>query len=259
MVYLEYIKNTFKSQLGYRLNWGMKILGNVISIYLQICLWNALITDNEKIITMDYMLGYILVSAMVQSLMMGNTIEKVNQQIYSGQIAMDIIKPIKFRTYILCEYVGNSLFSFLFQYLPVIAIVTVILGCYSIWQAIDILFVISVILGMYLYFSIAYCLALTSFWWTQTWILSRFLNDFISLFSGKMIPIWMFPALMLTINGFLPFQYIYYTPIAMLLNTPSLTEKWYCIVIQIVWCVLFTFLGHVVERRGMHKLQVQGG
>lgn len=259
MVYFEYIKNTFKSRLWYRLNWAMRVLGIILSVWIQICLWNALITNHENVVTMEYMIGYILFSAMIQSLVQGDTIGIVNQKIHSGQIAMDMIKPIRFRTYMFCEHVGNSLFSFFFQYFPVIVVATVIFKCYWIWSSVDLLFVFSVILGMYLYFSIAYCFALTSFWWTQTWILGRFLNDFISLFSGKMIPVWMFPAVILTANRFLPFQYIYYTPIAILLNDPTLQEKVYWIGIQLIWCIVFTVLGNVIERRGMHKLQVQGG
>lgn len=259
MVYFEYIKNTFRSQWSYRLNWIMKILGNVIFIYLQICLWKALISGRENVVSMDYMLGYILFSAMIQALVQGDIIGTVNQKIYSGQIAMDIIKPIQFRTCIFCEYIGNSLFSFLFQYLPVVIAVTILCNCYGIWASIDVYFVLSVLLGVYLYFSIAYCLALTSFWWTQTWILNRFLNDFINMFSGKVIPVWMFPVSIAVLNRFLPFQYIYYIPIAMLLNEKSIDEKMYWIVAQMIWCVVFTLLGFIMEHRGMYKLQVQGG
>ncbi len=259
MVYLEHIKNTFRTQFRYKMNWGMRLFGTVISVFLQICLWNSLLVNQENVIDMKYMLGYILASAMIQSLTMGDTINKVNGQIYSGQIAMNMIKPIKFRMYIFCESLGGSLFSFIFQYLPVTLIMTVIYEAYEVWIGIDIWFVLSTFLGIYLYFSLAYCLALTSFWWGQTWILGRFLNDFINLFSGKIIPVMLFPGFLLSISQCLPFQYIYYTPIAMLLNQLTLHEKLFSIGLQIGWCVLFTFLGNYIERRGTYKLQVQGG
>lgn len=259
MVYIEQIKNTFKTQLRYKVDWGMKLFGTVISVFLQICLWNSLLVNRESVIDMKYMLGYIMASAMVQSLTMGDTIYKVNEQIYSGQIAMNMIKPVRFRLYIFCESLGGSLFSFVCQYLPVTIVMTIIYEAYEIWREIDIWFVLSIFLGIYLYFLLAYCLALTSFWWGQTWILGRFLNDFINLFSGRIIPIMLFPGFLLGISQCLPFQYIYYTPISMLLNQLTLHEKVYQIGLQIVWCVLFTVLGNYIEHRGTYKLQVQGG
>ena len=259
MVYIEQIKNTFRAQLRYRLNWGMRLLGTVISVFMQICLWNSLLINRDGVIDMDYMLGYILASAMIQSLIMGDTIGRVNSQIHSGQIAMNMIKPIRFRMYIFCESLGNSLFNFFFQYLPVTIVMTVIYRAYEVWMGIDLWFLLSMFLGMYLYFSLSYCLALTSFWWGQTWILGRFLNDFINLFSGKIIPVLLFPVFLLNISSCLPFQYIYYTPISMLLNPLTVQEKMWSIGLQIAWCILFKVLGRYIEHKGMCKLQVQGG
>ena len=259
MVYLEYIKNTFRSHLIYRLNWRMKILGLSFSLILQICLWEALTYSKQDVVSMEYMLSYILLSLLIQSLIVSNTINTVNQHIYSGQIAMDVIKPIKFRRYMFCESIGHSLFSFLFECVPVTVVATLILKNYELWKKIDCFFIVSVLLGVYLYFSIAYFLALTSFWWTQTWILSRFLNDFVSLFSGKLIPLWMFPSILLLVSKWLPFSYIYYVPISMMIDNVSVNQKLLLIGKQLVWCIIFYLLGSIVEHKGMKKLQVQGG
>ena len=259
MVYFEYIKNAFRSQLRYRLNWGMRLFGNFVSIYFQICLWTALLESREGIVELDYMLSYILASAMIQSLIITNTVGIINGKINSGQIAMDFIKPIRFRLFMFCESVGNSLFSFIFTYLPLTLVITIIYKCYDFWINMDLFFLASVCLGMYLYFSIAYCLGLTSFWGTLTWILERFLNDVVSLFSGRLIPVFLLPAIVFSWNKWLPFQYIYYSPISMLLNSKETGEKLTVLIIQAAWCILFTVLGMVIERKGMHKLQIQGG
>lgn len=259
MVYIEYIKNAFRSQLRYRLNWCMHLFGNFITVYFQICLWSALLESRKGVVTLNYMLNYILASAMIQSLILTNTVSIINSKVGSGQIAMDFIKPIRFRLYVFCESVGNSLFSLVFTYLPVTILITVIYKSYEFWKNIDLFFIASVCLGMYLYFSIAYCLGLTCFWRAQTWILERFLNDVVGLFSGKLIPVFLLPALILSWNKWLPFQYIYYSPISLLLNSHEIGEKVIILMIQVAWCVFFTLLGVLIERRGMKKLQIQGG
>lgn len=259
MIYLEYIKNAFRSQFRYRLNWGMQLFGNFVSVYFQICLWTALMKSRENVITMDYMLGYILASAMLQSLISRSIVGIVNGKINSGQIAMDFIKPIRFRIYVFCESLGNCLFSFLFTYLPITIMITILYKCHEFWLNVDLCFLVSVCLGIYLNFSITYCLGLTSFWGTQTWILGRFFDDVIKVFSGKMIPVWMLPVFLLNINVWLPFQYIFYSPISMLLNQLALKDKIEILQVQVVWCLLFTVLGEFMERKGKQKLQVQGG
>lgn len=259
MVYLEYIKNAFKSQLYYRLNWVMKIMGIVLSIFLQVCLWDALAEGHSDIVSMEYMVSYILLGAIVYSLVLGNVIGLVNEHINSGQIAMDMIKPIHFQLYMFCESFGSGLFSCLFSYLPVVVIFSVLTGSIGIWRRIDIFFLLSLFLGICLHFLLAYCLALTGFWWTQTWILGRFLNDITGLLSGRIIPVWLFPAVLSGVSRCLPFQYMYYVPISMVLENLSLTQKWRMLGIQLLWCFLFLILGRAIERRGMYKLQIQGG
>lgn len=259
MVYWEHIKNSFKSQMYYRMNWGMKIVGIILSLFLQLCLWHTLAGEHPGIVSMDYMVGYILLGFMVKSLVLGNVIDLVNGHISSGQIAMDMIKPIHFQLYMFCESLGNGLFACLFEYLPVAIIFSALIKPASLWEKIDVFFLISSILGICLHFALAYCLALTGFWWTQTWILGRFLNDFVSLFSGKLIPVWLFPETLLIANRYLPFQYMYYTPVSMALEEFTLMQKWSLLGIQLLWCLIFLISGRIIEHKGMYKLQVQGG
>ena len=259
MVYIEHIKNSFKTQFRYRLNWWMKILGTVLSVFMQICVWKSLLMDHESVVSMEYMMGYILLSAMIQSLIMRGLIDKVNDEIRTGRIAMNMIKPMRFKWYVLCDTLGGSLFAFLFQYLPVTIVMTIVYDAYEVWKGLDFWFLFSVIVGVYLYFSLAYCFALTGFWWGQTGHAGRLLNDIVDLFSGRIVPILLFPEVLLDVSRCLPFQYIYYTPISMLLNSLTIQDKIYSIGVQMVWCIIFTVLGDYVEHKGMCKLQVQGG
>lgn len=260
MVYIEHILNSFKTRIRYRLNWGMHIFGTVVSVFMQISLWSSLLINRDSVVDMDYMLGYILLSAMIQALIMrGTVIDKVNHEVRTGQIAMNMIKPMRFKWYIFCDSLGGGLFALLIQYLPVTIVMTIVYDAYKVWKGLDLWFVFSVILGVYLYFALSYCFALTSFWWGQTNHLGRLLNDIVDFFSGMIIPVLLFPEGLLGISRCLPFQYIYYTPISMILNQLTLNEKIVSISVQIGWCILFTVLGDYVEQKGMYKLQVQGG
>ena len=259
MVYFEYLKNAFKSQMYYRMNWGMKIMGIILSVFLQLCLWNVLANGHSDIVSMSYMVEYILLGCMVKSLTASNVVDLVNGHIGSGQIAMDMVKPVRFQLYMFCESLGNGLFSCLFEYFPVVVIFSICMESFGLWGRIDIFFLVSTLLGLCLYFALAYCLALTGFWWTQTWILGRFLNDLTGLFSGKMVPVWMFPKVLLSVSRCLPFQYMYYVPISMVLEDFTLMQKCGLLGVQLFWCLFFLLLGKAIERRGMYKLQIQGG
>ena len=45
-----------------------------------------------------------------------------------------------------------------------------------------------------------------------------FLNDFIRFLSGALVPMWVFPESLQIVSRYLPFEYIYYGPITVLIG-----------------------------------------
>lgn len=81
----------------------------------------------------------------------------------------------------------------------------------------------------------------------------------LNLFSGALVPLWFFPEPMKNLSVFLPFRYIVFEPIAVLLNTKSVVETAYVFVMQMFWLVFLFCAATAVWNRGRNKIMIQGG
>ena len=121
------------------------------------------------------------------------------------------------------------------------------------------LFALSFLNSFVLLFLMRFLLGLMGFWFTQVWILERFLNDFIKLFSGVLIPIWFFPLWLQRISDFLPFKYIYYAPISLFIDRLDSVYPAKTLLFQLIWIGLFYMLSQLVWRRAVEIVTIQGG
>jgi len=84
-------------------------------------------------------------------------------------------------------------------------------------------------------------------------------DGIILLLSGKVIPLWLFPKKIQTMIGFLPFQYVYQTPLSIYIGQVQPDEAAVSMLIQFVWIVLFTALLCFGWSRARKRVLVQGG
>lgn len=263
-LYIEIIKNVFKSGLTYRFNYFTGLIGKILYIYAQYFIWKALLMD--KIVdtsfgTIDFpnMVTYIIISSIISTITSNNVIMDVNNSIDNGKIALDFIKPINFQLYMFCNTIGKNLYEVLFNLIPV-TIVSIIVFDIQFPEIIYfILFLIAIIGGFLINYFLSFCLGLLGFWFTQVWILGRVLNDLIKLFAGVYIPLWFFPVILESILDYLPFKFIYFVPISIFLGKYNLLECLLMFLMQLIWIIILYFLSKIIWKKAIYKLVVQGG
>lgn len=263
-LYIELIKNKFKSGLTYRFNYFTGLIGKILSIFAQFFIWKALLTGNSINTTFgkvgfSSMVTYIIISSIISTITSNNVIQSVNDKVQSGQIALDFIKPMNFKFYMFSDSIGENLYQLLFYLIPVSIVSILIFGIQLPSLADFIMFICATLGGLLLNYLMCFCLGLLGFWFTQVWILSRFLSDFIRLFSGAIIPLWFFPSALLTISEYLPFRFIYFAPISIFLGQYNFSSCLIVIIEQIAWIILLYLLGEFIWRKAVYKLVVQGG
>ena len=263
-LYIEIIKNVFKSRLTYRFNYFTGLIGKVLSIFAQFFIWKALLLNSSidtSYGTIDFssMVTYIIMSSIISIITSTSVISVVDNNIRSGQIALDFIKPINFKLYMFCDSIGKNLYQILFSVLPVAILSIVIFGIQPPDPIDFILFIIATIGGILVNYFLCFCLGLLGFWLTQEWIIGRFLNDLIRLFSGAFIPLWFFPSQLLQISEYLPFRFIYFVPISIFLGKFDIIQCLYLLLTQLIWIILLYLLSVYIWKKAIHKLVVQGG
>lgn len=250
--------------LTYQFNYIMNILGRLLNLFAQYFIWRALLVNKpvstaSGVISFETMISYIIVSSIISTLTSNNVISTIDKKIGTGSIAMDFVKPMNFIAYIFCDSLGNNLFQFVFQLIPVAIIAIFTFGIQVPTILNFVLFLITLFLGMIIYFFICFCLGIIGFWFTQVWVLGRFLSDFVSLLSGSLIPLWFFPNTLQPLINALPFKFLYYIPISIYLGTLKSNTCMYQIIEQLLWCLILFAAALLVYSRAIKKLVVQGG
>lgn len=263
--YWEYIKNSFKENLTYRVLYFTGILQTVLALVVQLYLWRALVsqaggvTSSSGIITLGDMTTYVLIGTFIGTLISNNVIGDINNRVRGGQVATDLIKPMNFIVYMFCRMIGRNLFNLIFRLLPVLVIAVIFLDFQLPSLPNPILFLVMVINTLVIMFLIVFNLGLLSFWYMAMWQVDIFFGSLMELFSGRFLPLWFFPQILVSIAAFMPFRLMYYVPISIYLGKLEILDCWLAILQQFMWMAILGGITALTWRSAIKKLVIQGG
>lgn len=260
--YADYIIIGMKEHLVYPSAMWAKFFSKILYLYLQFSIWNALFSSNSQtnpIVNQKDTLNYIVVATIISALIECNTIEWLNAQISTGNIAMELIRPIDFKKMVFSRHLGDSVIKIIFYCIP-LCVITVMIMQQPILCHTQILHgVLSILLAYCIQFLYSLIIGLLAFWLIVTWPLNMLLGAIYKLLSGAWIPVTMFPDLLYKINLFLPFRAIYAIPVTIMTSQMKASAIREAIITQFMWMILLYCITEIVWTIGKRKLIVQGG
>lgn len=232
---------------------------------IQIAIWTALfksVGPGLKLslpVSLGSMITYTLISTVI-SLLIGNSlIGLFNGRVRSGDIAMDLLKPLGLKSFLYMQSLGTIAFRIITMMVPTLIILLVFFNISLPPLGHLLPFFLSLVGSLLIYFQICFLLGLSSFWYFEIWHFERLLEDAVRILSGSLIPIWFFPKELVSVSAYLPFKFIYYEPISIYLNKVGLQEAWSVVLNQCIWLGILILLEKVIWRFAVRKLVVQGG
>ena len=126
--YLDYMIIGVKEQIVYKGAFVAKLLSKIVYLYLQLSIWNALFSTGSQIdsaLSREETICYVTVATIISSFMECNTIEWVNNQIRTGNISIELIRPIRYRAMLFSRHLGSSILKLALFTLPLCVIVKV--------------------------------------------------------------------------------------------------------------------------------------
>lgn len=183
----------------------------------------------------------------------------INQQIQSGDVANQLIRPVDYRAMIFSKHLGSSTVRFVLYAILLSIAVIVFYRKPLICREQLIYGIISVLLAYMIQFLYSLIIGLMAFWLIITWPLNMLLAAIYKLLSGSWIPVQMFPDILSKINMFLPFRAIYAIPVTILTTSMDQADIVSAIRVQLIWLVILFFLSELTWVVGKNKLIVQGG
>ena len=237
-------------------------LAKIIYLYMQFALWTALFSSNTgKAVPLrqEETIRYICMATILSTFMECDVIQWINEQIRSGDVANQLIRPMDYKAMIFSKHLGTGIFRFVIYTIPLCLLLAVFFRKPLLCTDQLVYGILSVILAYLIQFLYSLLIGLIAFWLIVTWPLNMLLTAIYKLLSGSWIPVAMFPDLLTRINRFLPFRAIYAIPVS-ILTTPMEAESIGSVIgVQLIWLVILFVLSECAWITGKKKLIVQGG
>ena len=285
--YSAFALNALKEKYVYRFKAVMWSLSMLFNMLVQYYLWKAVYSETNGSfmgVSQDNYLAYISFGVVFYNIT--SCMENMNmaEDIKSGNIAMNLSKPINYKMMVFFRHVGAKLGEVI-GLIPLILVAFLLTNKNIIVASNMSNFLLSTILAFLLMFTFSYIVGLVTFWTTNYWGVQFFTNSIMGLFSGQLVSIaffieigkgieninssWGFFQEPVVINFFnvlgkiaycLPFQCMYYTPMSIL--SGIIKEPQYIavhIILQIFWLIVLNVISCIMWKKAQNKIAIYGG
>ncbi|MFI5533451.1 ABC transporter permease [Kitasatospora sp. NPDC051853] len=211
----------------------------------------------------DRAVAYIWVS---QSLLMtvavwgGGFQDDVQQRFRTGDIAVDLYRPVDFMGWWLAADLGRAGFHLLGRGVAPTTIGALAFGFALpvsplVWAA----FLLSVLLAVVVSFGLRFLVALTGFWLHDSEGVRSVMVVVSMFFSGALLPVVVYPGWLGTLAAVLPWSGMVQIPTDVILERRTGTALLAGLAFQLAWAVGLLALGRGVQLLATRKVVVQGG
>lgn len=262
--YFSLTKAGIMESLTFRSSILVTIIGNLIYLIVTYYLWKAIYASSPSDVV-NGMTFYDTMIYLVLALALFNFMEcfivwNIGRNFQSGQIAVDLIKPMDYQVFCFFANSGQYLISFFTTFLPTLIILYYVTrGGFTLGMNL-IYFTLSVILAIIINFCVDFFVGIICFYTASVWGVNIMKEVVVSLLSGASIPLAFFPARLRNIVDFLPFQAIYNSPLKILIDK-SLETKEYVTIIenQIFWVIIMILISRIFWNVSKRVITVNGG
>ncbi len=262
--YLSLLRIDAMTQLHFRFAMFVQVIGNLIYLLLMYFLWKAVFASSavDTINGMNFndtMIYLVLASSMLEFMEM-YIVYGIGRDVQSGQIVVDLLRPMKYRSYVFFNGAGGTAVKFVCTFLPtLIAVYFLTGGAYALsWNLLW--FMLSIVLSILINFYIVFFVATLTIYTESIWGINVMREIIIGLLSGAAVPIAFFPGTFREIVEILPFQGICNSPVRLLLESGmGLQERLAIVLTQVFWAVVTGIISDLFFMVSIKKITVNGG
>lgn len=262
-MYLAFAQSAFQSQLAYRGEVWARLFGDLVFVFARIAIWMSVYQGAGSIagVTLAEMITYAVIGDTVfAAWSYANLINSIGRTIKTGDVAVFLLKPLRYPLYLLATECGNLAYRLLTVVLPIAAVVALTYGMLppaSLFHGV--MFAAYWLLGFAILFLLATLCGLLAFWLMTAFSLEWLLQSVLTIFSGTFIPFWFFPDALAVVVRLFPVAWIGYYPAAVYLGKLTAGDCWLYLGIGFGWALLLAGAVALLWRRTAARLTIQGG
>jgi ABC-2 type transport system permease protein len=188
-------------------------LRQFLSTFMSLTIWTVLFVGQKQAFGYQesQMITYIFLTGILQSMIVSTLMGGLSEDIYTGKISYQLIKPMNIFLYLGAQELADKLKNFVF-------IIGETLLLFLLFKpeivfpspVIFFLFFLTAILGTVLMFVIMLLFGTIGFWSPETWGPRFLFYMFLEFTAGKLFPLSIFPEIVQKILFCTPFPYLTY-------------------------------------------------
>lgn len=179
-------------------------------------------------------------------------------EITQGDLSKFVCRPISYIKYHFFYGLGYTYYSAIFC-LPITIIASIYFFDGIAFLAKALLFGVCLTMGIFITFFVYIMIGLLSFWTKSVFGYRDMILHVGGIFAGGIIPLSFMPDLFQNISYFLPFRYMIYDPICILVYDYSFREVISVILRQGIYIVVLGVITQYMWKIGLKRYEAQGG
>lgn len=263
--FLVYFRIAVADALVYRASGFIWMLNDIGPALVALFFWLAVFKTHVAIggYTVASIVFYYFGVMLINSLVATHPQHFLSDEIRSGAFSNYLVKPIHLAVFKIAGAISWRAVRVLF-FLPAILILWWLFSSTLRGLSFSVLnlclFAVSLLAAFLINFFIKMILGLTTIWFTEAgWLFNSF-NIIAGLFGGELIPLDLLPQALLTVNNWLPFKYMLYFPLSLILNRVNQpSELIGGLLLGFFWTIFFYWLYRLVLKRGIKNYCAYGG
>jgi ABC-2 type transport system permease protein len=263
-LFFSFIRHSYISMTTYLFDFWMQVIGSFILMYGAHWLWNTLYSHRPDLFSTsrEQMLAYAMMAIVVNFFLNQSNFVRfyITGQIRSGDIQMDLLRPLDFPYFIITRSAGMTLFNVMVPCLPAFFLGVLFLGLKGPSSLLSgLLFLLSLLLAFLVAVALQFLIGLMAVYTIEARRIVWFYMAVLRFFSGQMIPLWIFPSLLAQIATLLPFQALVNIPLSIYIGRLDEAQTAQALGLQAAWAAGLLLLGRLIWGRAYRRLTVQGG
>lgn len=261
-----FFKIRFNEQIQYKASAFAGIMTQFAFGAMYLMIYSTFMKNGNTDMTIPQMATYVwLGQAFLEMLQTWNVEKNIFEQIQTGNVVMDLVKPIDIYNMWFYKSLGRKLARLILRMVPLLIVTSLpIWGEYRFMIQTDprllILSIISLIFTLLLNMSYIMLIYAFSMIFISSLSIRQIMRVILEVGSGLVIPLPFMPDWAISFLRCTPFYYFQNTSFSIYIGyMTDPKEIAINLIMQLIWFAALTFIGKAIVRNRLKKLVVQGG
>lgn len=208
--------------------------------------------------TFEQMMVYLLIGLLLNTARSSEISDNISQTIKSGDIAIFLCRPVNFVKSLLFQGIGAKIVN-LFVFTILLMVMTFLFNLPTPDLPIFAVFLLYAVLMLLFDIIIYVMIGGLSFWFVEIWGIKASIEQILWILSGRVLPLSLFPQIMVTVLSWTPFFYLEYTFARLYLGFLTVPEALQAMGIFCIWIVILSVVMAYLFKKGFAKVSAFGG